>query len=183
MTERALLDDSPVHPHVHGELEGYDPATLMYFGSSPRAWGTQDSYHRVIALRRFIPTCMGNSSPPPAEEQPAAVHPHVHGELLPSEPTEPVFPGSSPRAWGTHPAREQIVQRDRFIPTCMGNSEPRPGPSSPRAVHPHVHGELAVESHRRYRDNGSSPRAWGTHDADDSTGKETRFIPTCMGNS
>jgi len=52
-----------VHPHVHGELPVQRGCQVAGDGSSPRAWGTPQ-VPRALPLRiRFIPTCMGNSSP------------------------------------------------------------------------------------------------------------------------
>jgi len=71
---------------------------------------------------RFIPTCMGNSSPVVTMTRWVPVHPHVHGELGVPIGNYLSQYGSSPRAWGT---LEQFADRDdraRFIPTCMGNS-------------------------------------------------------------
>jgi len=51
------------------------------------------------------------------------------------------------------------------------------------SVHPHVHGELSVSVVPRVVSIGSSPRAWGTLNADVAGDGIGRFIPTCMGNS
>ncbi len=50
----------------------------------------------------------------------------------------------------------------RFIPTDVGNTPSVPAKSYPNSVHPHGRGE-----HVRYKidfdkQNGSSPRTWGT---------------------
>ena len=90
-----------VHPHVHGELGPVLASRQFTFGSSPRAWGTQSFLLCERFIRRFIPTCMGNSSHSDHLIQPSTVHPHVHGELY--GVTDIAIPGdgSSPRAWGT----------------------------------------------------------------------------------
>ena len=93
---------------------------------------------------RFIPTCVGNSiwtlHPLPLE----TVHPHVCGELLLSGITAATMAGSSPRVWGTlFPWRFSIII-ERFIPTCVGNSEVVGLIPGEVPVHPHVCGELSV---------------------------------------
>ena len=112
----------PVHPHVHGELLTLQVGADSVTGSSPRAWGTPRVYCVPDEQDRFIPTCMGNSRRIVAGETIRTVHPHVHGELRNAEFHDPRTIGSSPRAWGTHGRYEGIHRRDRFIPTCMGNS-------------------------------------------------------------
>jgi len=98
-------------------------------------------------------------------------------------PCRILFDGSSPRAWGTPEEEVEPGTDPRFIPTCMGNSDP-PGRSSWTAsVHPHVHGELGQVCHPSDCMAGSSPRAWGTQERLEILFDVVRFIPTCMGNS
>ena len=130
-------------------------------GSSPRAWGILLGSHERDGHPRFIPTCVGNTSPAAHLPQLAAVHPHVRGEYRPQRSTDVVQGGSSPRAWGIH--CPQPVPHDdlRFIPTCVGNTT-RQCPSDGRqTVHPHVRGEYRPHRHRKACGRGSSPRAWG----------------------
>ena len=137
--------DTTVHPHVHGELSWSLNGKESGIGSSPRAWGTRNRGSRRINKERFIPTCMGNSSRtghPPAER---AVHPHVHGELSQNGFVASPEAGSSPRAWGTPGFLVALPGEHRFIPTCMGNSVTSGASVHPRAVHPHVHGELLLD--------------------------------------
>ena len=69
-----------VHPHVRGEHAcGLCPSRRPN-GSSPRAWGTPARQHAGLALNRFIPTCVGNTSSSPAPLTLTSVHPHVRGE-------------------------------------------------------------------------------------------------------
>ena len=154
--------DTPVHPHVHGELPGERPGDRVAAGSSPRAWGTRSRGAIYPALRRFIPTCMGNSSGSTHSGAAVSVHPHVHGELNDLMAERWGSDGSSPRAWGTLPESVVEVERDRFIPTCMGNSTPCGARAPRRPVHPHVHGELRTSWFSTSSMLGSSPRAWGT---------------------
>ena len=73
--------------------------------------------------------------------------------------------------------------KNRFIPTCMGNSPVPEEGLVYEAVHPHVHGELVDMLIDCSSDIGSSPRAWGTHLFGGEHLPGRRFIPTCMGNS
>jgi len=111
------------------------------------------------------------------------VHPHVHGELPRVTPYAGRSSGSSPRAWGTLMISWALEHKDRFIPTCMGNSNQAGGRTNSNAVHPHVHGELRAISRLRAAGTGSSPRAWGTLPPSAPHPASPRFIPTCMGNS
>ena len=76
---------------------------------------------------RFIPTCVGNTASARASSGEEAVHPHVRGEHASLEAACSAAVGSSPRAWGTRVQRVSLTERPRFIPTCVGNTEARPG--------------------------------------------------------
>ena len=173
----------PVHPHVHGEL-GLIPGEIdSCVGSSPRAWGTPVLKPCYRIESRFIPTCMGNSLASASVAYWIPVHPHVHGELTSPGRLPGRSHGSSPRAWGTRRRGCRRQRRDRFIPTCMGNSRGPRGRRRAGSVHPHVHGELIASARGLRGEGGSSPRAWGTPPAKSRLRGKWRFIPTCMGNS
>ena len=107
----------------------------------------------------------------------------MHGERARCRTRNAAPAGSSPRAWGTLDRARTQRAPARFIPTCMGNASPVCLHSAVPQVHPHVHGERRF---KRFNDNpsfGSSPRAWGTLDYQDSDRFRFRFIPTCMGNA
>jgi len=126
---------------------------------------------------------MGNSEADLARLDLIEVHPHVHGELSIDIETIETVDGSSPRAWGTRRTHARRPELYRFIPTCMGNSPGVPGFGGVPAVHPHVHGELLIVRMFIRIPIGSSPRAWGTPEHKHSSVFNSRFIPTCMGNS
>jgi len=172
-----------VHPHVHGELRNSWFPLPGYLGSSPRAWGTLITRWCNITGARFIPTCMGNSTPRFALRGLRPVHPHVHGELSNRRRRVIDLRGSSPRAWGTREGYLDLEGVARFIPTCMGNSIFIHPTHRLLPVHPHVHGELRTEVRATHVVPGSSPRAWGTHLRRLRGPAQVRFIPTCMGNS
>ena len=139
---RLTVTQTPVHPHVHGELNTTISGTVYKYGSSPRAWGTRKEYTLRVVTVRFIPTCMGNSLHTRFPGRRFAVHPHVHGELVTVNQTIGRDAGSSPRAWGTRIEYLRFPEYDRFIPTCMGNSGFIACLINSFPVHPHVHGEL-----------------------------------------
>ena len=90
-----------VHPHVHGEHAMIPVAGNIRIGSSPRTWGTRTSGNSPRLPHRFIPTCMGNTTPGRSRSPSITVHPHVHGEHGDQKRVITDRDGSSPRAWGT----------------------------------------------------------------------------------
>ena len=111
-----------VHPHVCGE-HFYRPPPCGYFrGSSPRVWGTRPLVFLTSGLFRFIPTCVGNTSPDYGIMKARLVHPHVCGEHSIGIPCPIPSRGSSPRVWGTPGFFAEKCGRVRFIPTCVGNT-------------------------------------------------------------
>ena len=133
--------------------------------------------------QRFIPTCVGNSIKYPLELFAGSVHPHVCGELSSTLASWPTKNGSSPRVWGTRYVPVVLVDKNRFIPTCVGNSHSKSQVESKQAVHPHVCGELFSPSFSITTSCGSSPRVWGTLSMSIIVDGLVRFIPTCVGNS
>ena len=65
----------------------------------------------------------------------------------------------------------------------MGNASRISVIKSSISVHPHVHGERIHCTIDKSINNGSSPRAWGTHCKYPGKSIKHRFIPTCMGNA
>ena len=74
-------------------------------------------------MARFIPTCVGNTLPLEAGWSRQSVHPHVRGEYLNRASMARADHGSSPRAWGIRKALVVIDAHERFIPTCVGNTD------------------------------------------------------------
>ena len=172
-----------VHPHVRGEHSLIAAAPRMSYGSSPRAWGTLENSPALVTRGRFIPTCVGNTITTNTARATTTVHPHVRGEHTRSRWQIDAHAGSSPRAWGTHRDRCAEPARRRFIPTCVGNTNPCAPAKSPSTVHPHVRGEHIVQPDGKLHRAGSSPRAWGTPHQHCHRAQEPRFIPTCVGNT
>ncbi len=132
-----------VHPHVRGEHASKVLNNLNTGGSSPRAWGTRDDPIILGVFPRFIPTCVGNTTPADNDRfdtrgsSPRAWGTRCNGHnstfvtrFIPTcvGNTHPYFVtytlaiGSSPRAWGTLRARSRLSSWSRFIPTCVGNT-------------------------------------------------------------
>ena len=135
-------DSITVHPHLRGEYQ------LRPFAKSPH--------------ERFIPTCVGNTIAVHTVNCLITVHPHLRGEyavpLFLLSPWRSVHPhlrgeygesrhpclayrGSSPLAWGILRGTALSYSRNRFIPTCVGNT---------------IRASFLV-----WMESGSSPLAWG----------------------
>jgi len=115
-------DVAPVHPHVRGEYAAGFSWAASGIGSPPRAWGIRLPAHKTSWLKRFTPTCVGNTlgvaitlgsrsgSPPRAwgiltcrRNSAAALDgspPRAWGILITGPDTSEEFRGSPPRAWG-----------------------------------------------------------------------------------
>ena len=91
--------------------------------------------------------------------------------------------GSSPRTWGTAAACPSIQNERRFIPTHVGNRLPLRSASALSTVHPHARGEQQMSQCPTGCSDGSSPRTWGTGHVGNDAVRQTRFIPTHVGNS
>jgi hypothetical protein len=158
-----VIANLPVHPHERGEHISILFLLVGLFGSSPRAWGTQQmECHPIEAL---------------------AVHPHERGEhLLPLRCVRGLH-GSSPRAWGTLLPCHLLLLICRFIPTSVGNTSALPPVIANLPVHPHERGEHLIMVVRIGLVYGSSPRAWGTLPPCHLLLLICRFIPTSVGNT
>ena len=111
------------------------------------------------------------------------VHPHVRGADRSSNLVIRQPRGSSPRAWGRHKHRIVTVRRPRFIPTCVGQTSAPNIAVRREAVHPHVRGADCLYNSLSCVPLGSSPRAWGRRTAPRQRPCQTRFIPTCVGQT
>ncbi len=152
-------------------------------GSSPRAWGTHIPPRSPIASIRFIPTRVGNTlCYPQSSAWQRGSSPRAWGTHDRFLCTIAVH-GSSPRAWGTPRYIQPCCLDSRFIPTRVGNTRLNLSACRTTSVHPHARGEhYTVNSTITYQD-GSSPRAWGTRSTARPTHRQSRFIPTRVGNT
>ena len=152
-------------------------------GSSPHAWGIQRAAHAAGRLRRFIPTCVGNTRPSAPAWWITSVHPHMRGEYFHCRQSSKASAGSSPHAWGIPVMLSSISVMSRFIPTCVGNTARTAALASLRAVHPHMRGEYSRDASISSCRIGSSPHAWGILRRGSIMTEDSRFIPTCVGNT
>jgi len=146
-------------------------------------WGTPNKEQASYAVRRFIPTHVGNSVHGISVAGSSSVHPHACGELMKNFSSMHLFCGSSPRMWGTLIIVILEILPCRFIPTHVGNSSLPSYPDSHGPVHPHACGELSHAGEPGRVHGGSSPRMWGTLPQLVIDPIVLRFIPTHVGNS
>ena len=97
---------------------------MITLGSSPRLWGTQGGDLVEGITERFIPTPVGNTRWRRRERQNRTVHPHACGEHRHAFDGPLQFNGSSPRLWGTPEEAAAEIEKQRFIPTPVGNTTP-----------------------------------------------------------
>ena len=118
----SLIRPISVHPHVCGERRTFHSRTTPLIGSSPRLWGTPTRFAPVSHWTRFIPTSVGNASSAFIRSISCSVHPHVCGERKCRDAGITGVDGSSPRLWGTLLIFSWAGQKNRFIPTSVGNA-------------------------------------------------------------
>ena len=141
LTDGAGQSIVSVHPRVCGEHLGYRKSHQRIYGSSPRVRGTLHQIHRRQSGQRFIPACAGNTRVCSPRGQGRAVHPRVCGEHVVFKTLAHITPGSSPRVRGTRHLTASLIDTDRFIPACAGNTNPRFLQIQNPSVHPRVCGE------------------------------------------
>ena len=173
----------PVHPHMRGEYPAASTVIPVPGGSSPHAWGILPQSFRRLRIFRFIPTCVGNTRSRRHAGQRVAVHPHMRGEYLVSLNVPAMRCGSSPHAWGIRWWEGRGLRMRRFIPTCVGNTQPRLAADMEYPVHPHMRGEYKSPAEWIRTYGGSSPHAWGIRLLRSPDVADARFIPTCVGNT
>ena len=133
------------------------------YAPPPHAWGIQRAAHAAGRLRRFIPTCVGNTGRRTCKNQCRAVHPHMRGEYEKNAAHFQWHYGSSPHAWG------------------IRKGSGKTGLSI--TVHPHMRGEYSSVVSSAVSLGGSSPHAWGIPLPSSRYNSWARFIPTCVGNT
>ncbi len=132
---------SSVHLHVRGDNAIVIPRTLSCIGSPPRAWRQYDLSKPFAILIRFISTCVETILRNTLQGPPLAVHLHVRGDNAASIARTRSRFGSSPRTWRQLASENELLQRKRFISTCV-ETIPRVGVRrSLIPVHLHVRGD------------------------------------------
>src|SRR6056297_3590284 len=91
-----------------------------------------------------------------------SVHPHTRGEHEEIRSDRQISDGSSPHPWGTSAGLGYLIDRQRFIPTPVGNIFISGTLKEQESVHPHTRGEHLFFFLRRWPVSGSSPHPWGT---------------------
>ena len=172
-----------VHPHGCGERSEPEFPVRQSPGSSPRLWGTLQVQGHFLAKVRFIPTAVGNAGLKSSMLIHLEVHPHGCGERVYYWSCVCRWPGSSPRLWGTPDPYRLGRERQRFIPTAVGNAHGSRSLPDRRAVHPHGCGERTNMLRLHKLMAGSSPRLWGTQIGGSHIDDGLRFIPTAVGNA
>jgi len=74
------FSNAAVHPHMRGEYFYKWVVETNKAGSPPHAWGILRQRPSLSAMRRFTPTCVGNTRSHPRTLPLVAVHPHMRGE-------------------------------------------------------------------------------------------------------
>ena len=137
----------------------------------------------MLASKRFIPACAGNTARQRNGTHERSVHPRVCGEHLLPRKQVLMCHGSSPRVRGTLLTFSASIVSLRFIPACAGNTPNRCDERSDFAVHPRVCGEHLTTIPQASGILGSSPRVRGTPRIEPLRTCLIRFIPACAGNT
>ena len=172
-----------VHPHMRGEYFLQAFSRVPYCGSPPHAWGIRTKKRQRTTLHRFTPTCVGNTHHPVRFFDFYPVHPHMRGEYYRYPLDTLSIPGSPPHAWGILSLAMPDGWRNRFTPTCVGNTLPQRFELQRSPVHPHMRGEYRATSYPTDVRPGSPPHAWGIQTFPYLKCNTYRFTPTCVGNT
>ncbi len=172
-----------VHPRGRGEHDTLTTWSDTSAGSSPRARGTRDPVATVHEVHRFIPAGAGNTPTAGSNSTHHTVHPRGRGEHAYAGSRLDPFPGSSPRARGTHVVLNRDLPNGRFIPAGAGNTNTCLATAWLIPVHPRGRGEHVKPVLALYLVSGSSPRARGTPPVLPRGAGWRRFIPAGAGNT
>ena len=91
--------------------------------------------------------------------------------------------GSSPRVWGTPRSQSCLHGGRGLIPTGVGNTLNLTPRLRAHSAHPHGCGEHKPKITVDLVKQGSSPRVWGTREADLAGYRLGGLIPTGVGNT
>jgi len=152
-------------------------------GSPPRRWGILSQTLAPRVGGRFTPTQVGNTACAAPRLDNIPVHPHAGGEYYKTGLVHGKSLGSPPRRWGILSGLWLYLQRRRFTPTQVGNTNQVPCSATDTAVHPHAGGEYACNDDYSDFVNGSPPRRWGIRRVRFDGGGFGRFTPTQVGNT
>ena len=144
-----------------GKYTAYPIEQAMKHGSSPHVGEIRVTASKIASIKRFIPTCGGNTAKfvvpnginrfiptcggntlgNNAELVVIEVHPHMWGKYLIANQINMLINGSSPHVGEIPTQTVCIVVCGRFIPTCGGNTFAFFLPVLSAAVHPHMWGK------------------------------------------
>ena len=150
-----------VYPHVCGATRYLFENIDQFRGLSPRVWGNLLKNLSSSSSGGSIPTCVGQPSHSHDARLARKVYPHVCGATPPAEQQGQGQRGLSPRVWGNPGLAQVRENRQRSIPTCVGQPAKKPPCTSESRVYPHVCGATPGRYRRRHITRGLSPRVWG----------------------
>ena len=109
-----------IHPHTRGENISLISSSGIYSDSSPHAWGKPHFTVLFTARIRFIPTCVGKTSPAFKFFFAGWVHPHTRWENTVMLRSLKISAGSPPIAWGKFSKDLSAGALRRLIPIYVG---------------------------------------------------------------
>ncbi len=155
----------------------------MPSGSSPHKWGILQPASLQKPRSRFIPTQVGNTSCASRISLTASVHPHTSGEYYPSAIPLQCLYGSSPHKWGILHRKQVQLPTFSVHPHTSGEYVYQCIFLWIGSVHPHTSGEYPNCITQIQAGSGSSPHKWGILQAKSRCIRDSRFIPTQVGNT
>ena len=174
----------PVHPHAHGDNACSSVAAAAAIGSPPCTWGQRRLGSRPGGEPSVHPHAHGDNDAPGGRPAGRDRFTPMHmGTTAPGSKRAMEPGGSPPCTWGQRPP--QIVGRRslRFTPMHMGTTPCSPPPPSARTVHPHAHGDNALQKFLAGKQGGSPPCTWGQRRPAQAGRARTRFTPMHMGTT
>ena len=129
------------HPHLRGEYLGCALQKAQLLGSPPLAWGIHVPSRSAKEFIRITPTCVGNTIVTKHMINPSRDHPHLRGEYQTMSSGRIYRSGSPPLAWGIPGQVDQLGERGRITPTCVGNTVNVVKNRFLGRDHPHLRGE------------------------------------------
>ncbi len=181
---RAAKPCCAVHPHAHGDNKTRILPIHTHRGSPPCTWGQRRLGSRPGGEPSVHPHAHGDNDAPGGRPAGRDRFTPMHmGTTAPGSKRAMEPGGSPPCTWGQRPP--QIVGRRslRFTPMHMGTTPCSPPPPSARTVHPHAHGDNALQKFLAGKQGGSPPCTWGQRRPAQAGRARTRFTPMHMGTT